>query len=466
MEDEKMQRKIKLIIALIIIFVFIIIGILIIMILSGSNENRKQQTELVSNQLLEENTNNSYFSETTDNTEDYKNINLAEKSEYKKLEYETSRKTYFTINSLYNKYINFIGNKNKDSLKNILSGEYKSQYNITDNNIFDKLVVPSLTNSSQYYKPIITEMLTAQIDNSIYIYIVKGKCRIVNMGNTILNINVMFEVDTANNLYCVYPYQYIKDKEYDKLQKGKTINYTTEIIEKNDNNEFEYITKTDLEMATEYFNNYKELLQYYTDDAYSKLNSEYSKKRFGSKESFKTYLEDNKAAIALMSIDKYKVNSYQDYTDYICSDKYNNIYIFRQQGGIMRYSVFLDNYTVMLEEDVEYYNKLDKFDKAKYNLSKFIKQVNTKDYTAIYNSLDNIFKTNTFKTKQNLKEYIQNNLYTLNTIEITDYDDETYEYYVFNCKITNSRNSSESKNMTIIINQGEGTNYTMSFSFE
>lgn len=464
MEDKKIQRRIKLVIGLIIIFVFII-GILFTMILNFSKETKKQYNQHVLEQSTD-NTKNSYYSEITDNPEDYKNIDFIEEDGYKNLEYEYSRKTYFTINSLYNKYINFIGNKNKDSLKNILSEEYKSQYNITDNNIFDKLVVPSLTNSSQYYKPIITDMLTAQIDSNIHIYIIKGKCRIVNMENTILNINVMLEIDTSNNLYCVYPYQYIKDKGYDNLQTGQTINYTPEKIEKNDNNEFEYITKTDSEMASEYFDNYKELLKYYTDEAYNKLNSEYSKKRFGSKEKFETYLNDNKTTLALMSINKYKANSYQNYTDYICSDKYDNIYIFRQQGGIMRYSVFLDNYTVMLDEDVQYYNELEKFDKGKYNLSKFIKQVNTKDYTAIYNSLDNTFKSNNFKTQANLKKYIQNNLYDLNSIEIENVDNETYEYYVFECKVTDLRNSTKTKNMTVILNQGEGTDYTMSFSVQ
>ena len=57
-------------------------------------------------------------------------------------------------------------------------------------------------------------------------------------------------------------------------------------------------------------------------------------------------------------------------------------------------------------------------------------------------------------------------MYDLNSIEIEDIDNKTYEYYVFNCKITNMRNNNESKNMTIIINQTEGTEFTMSFSFE
>ena len=259
----------------------------------------------------------------------------------------------------------------------------------------------------------------------------------------------------------------MKDNGYDKLSIGVMFdNYKKEEIINREDNEFKYITKTDLEMAEEYFNNYRELLQYHTDGAYNKLNTEYAKRRFGSKENYQIYLKENKSTIDLMSINTYKVNSYKNYTDYICSDKYNNIYIFRQQDGIMRYSVFLDNYTVMTDEDVEYYNKLEEFDKAKYNLSKFIKQVNTKDYTAIYNSLDKTFRSNNFKTQDDLKKYLKNNLYNNNSIEIKDVDNETYEYYVFECRVTNLRNSSESKNITIIINQQEGTDYTMSFNAE
>ena len=132
----------------------------------------------------------------------------------------------------------------------------------------------------------------------------------------------------------------------------------------------------------------------------------------------------------------------------------------------MQYEVFLDDYTIMSEEQLQYYNKLDEFDKSKYNMSKFIKMVNTKDYKAIYNVLNETFRNNNFKSVDDLKQYIQNNMYELNDIEIDEYDDETYEYYVFNCIITNMRNANESKSMTIIIDQGEGTDFTMSFSFE
>ena len=92
--------------------------------------------------------------------------------------------------------------------------------------------------------------------------------------------------------------------------------------------------------------------------------------------------------------------------------------------------------------------------------------VNTKDYYAIYNVLDATFRANNFSTVENLKQYMKNNLYEINSLEITDFDDETYSYYVFYCTITNMQNNKESKNFTFIINQSEGTEFTMSFSIQ
>lgn len=452
-----MKKNQKILITFIILIsIMILITISLLLVLKRENRNKENN---MSNQLIN-NIENSYIEEINDDVE------ITPNQIDNKIKYEDDRSAYFTIRALYNNYINLVGYQNKESLKNILSPQYVSKYGITDNNIFNKLTVPKTDNDRQYYKTIITEMLTAQIDNTTKVYIVKGNCRIVEK-DTRFPIQAMFEVDTTNNIYNVYPYQYMKDNGYDKLKVGGQISsYTKEEITYRENNKFIYTKKSDKEMANEYFNDYRELLQYYSDDAYNKLNSEYSKKRFSSKENFKTYLEDNKDTIALLTINEYKVVSNSNYTDYICSDKYGNIYIFRQQGGIMRYSVFLDNYTVMLDEYAEEYNKLDKIDKGKYNLTKFINMVNTKDYNAIYNVLDNTFRNNNFSNIEKLKTYLKTNMYDINGIEIEDFDDETYEYYVFSCKITNKRNENETKNMTIIINQGEETDFTMSFSFE
>ena len=90
--------------------------------------------------------------------------------------------------------------------------------------------------------------------------------------------------------------------------------------------------------------------------------------------------------------------------------------------------------------------------------------INTKDYQAIYNSLNSTFKNNNYKNVSSLKSYIKKNFYNLNSIEIKEYDDKTYDYCIFKCKITNLENTNETKEVNIIINIGEGTDFEMSFS--
>lgn len=453
-----MDKKQKIVFILIISIILIII-VLAMLILSLLN-NKKNNKENYNNTIV--NTDNKEQTEIYYNSE----WNAEKENIEKRLKYVESDSTYFTIEALANSYVNLIMHGKKEQLKLVLSPLYTNKYNINNNNILNIANIPQIDNETAY-KTIILEMKEVQLDNNIYVYIVSGKGRIEGKNDK-FTFNLMIEVDISKQIYNIYPEKYMKDNGFDNLKVGDILNnYNIEEITNRNDNYFVYIgTKTDQDMANKYFDNYHELLIYYKDDAYKKLNSEYSKKRFGSKESFDDYLNENKILIATMNIDKYKVITGDNYKDYVCSDKNNNIYVFRELDGIMRYSVFLDNYTVMLDEDVQKYNGFSKFEKGKYNLSKFIKMVNTKDYNAIYNVLNSTFKNNNFKTVNDLKAYIKDNLYDINSIEIEEYDKDTYEYYVFNCKITNLRNTEQTKKMTIIINQTDGTDFDMSFSFE
>ena len=460
----------------IIFFIMIIITISIVLFGNILNMNNKQ------NNNISLNSSKDYFSnsiELKDNTSAFNNrgefIPEYEDPVYEypddhemepinELKYVSTSSDFFTINALYDNYINLISQKSKNVLKDILSPNYIAEYNITDSNIFNILQLPNLENPKQYYKTNITEMLTTQLNDNTYVYIVKGNCRIVG-NNTIFTVQVMFGVDALNKTYYVYPEQYLQDKGINKLKLSNSFNIKLEEIKEQEYNKFNYITKTDVEMANEYFNHYQELINYYPDQAFERLNSEYMQKRFGNKENFLKHLEENKNVLSYMQIDQYKVYSRDDYVDYVCTDKYDNLYIFRQQGGVMRYSVFLDNYTVPAQYYVEEYNKKSERAKIAYNLSKIMNMINTKDYNALYNSLDSTFRENNFKTVEDLKQYIKSNIYNLNAIEIKDYEDSKYEYYVCKCDIINMENRDEKKSANIVIDQEEGMDFKMSFSF-
>ena len=132
----------------------------------------------------------------------------------------------------------------------------------------------------------------------------------------------------------------------------------------------------------------------------------------------------------------------------------------------MKYSVFMDSYTVAIPEEKEEYLKLDVNGKTQYILSNIISMINTKDYETIYNNLDNTFKENNFKSINELEKYIKENFYEINSFEINGINDDNDEYRAFECNIINMRDKTESKKATIVIKPIEENSFTMSFSVE
>lgn len=382
------------------------------------------------------------------------------------LKYVNDRSEYFTISSIIDNYINLIGNENEVKLLNVISPQYTKEYNITTDNVLDKLKIPKTDNMYQYYNCIINDMLVAQLDSETSVYIVNGKCRIVGK-NTIFNVEVMVEVNNVTKLYNLYPSQYVNDKKLNKVKIGENIdiNYKKEEISNRNNNIFTYVTITDNEMANKYMENLKELLLYYEDEAYNKLNIEYSKLRFKDEKNFESYLLDTKTKTQLMQLSKYKVEANSNYTDYICSDRYNNYYVFREQDGIMRYSVFLDSYTIDLPSSLEKYNSASTIEKVGYNIQKCIEAINNKDYSYVYKKLDETFKTNKYNTEEAFEKTIKSNLFDNNIIEKASKLNEG-DTYIYEVVIKNGNNNEQNKNVTIIMKIGEGTDYTMSFSFK
>lgn len=447
----------------IIFFSIIIVTIIVLLMMTISN-SKKNNVTINTNRIVNDDSDAQSNMTTIDIPEDDDEYEVETKIE-NTLSFVSNRSNYFTIKNIYDKYINLIGNEENIVLYNMLSSEYKKQYNINENNILNNTNIPELTNSSQYYKTRITEMLTAQIDEKNSLYIVNGNCRVVNMADSTFSLKLAILVDSINELYYIYPEQYINDKEYDKLIVGDKISFSVEVMTNNKDNKYQRITKTDKEVAEIYFNDYKELLNNYPNEAYSKLNAEYAKKRFNTQESFNKYILESKSMINFANIAKYTAVSKNNYTDYICTDQYNNYYIFRQQNGIMRYSVFLDSYTIELETFKTAYEEGDANSKISSQIDKFRQMINMRDYNAIYSKLNAVFKQNNFNDVQSLKEYLQNTVYEINDIEIDDsYLNE--DYYICECTLRNSKNTNEDKKINIIIKLINYNDFEISFNFE
>ena len=77
--------------------------------------------------------------------------------------------------------------------------------------------------------------------------------------------------------------------------------------------------------------------------AYELLDEKYRMKKFGNIENFKEYI--NNLNYTTYKVDKYYVDDKVNYTIYGVYDKNGNLFIFKTEG-VMKYTVYLDDYTV------------------------------------------------------------------------------------------------------------------------
>lgn len=447
-----MNKKQKLILAIMSLIVIFII-ILLLMLNSKSKENMEVNSNADEINI---------FGEKDYNNTIYKDYNKSEIN--KKLEALDIYSRYNLVDSISNKYIQNTGLQQADILLKMLATDYKEKYKINKENVLKiKTDIPMLKGKEEY-KTILTSAIGAQVEKNIYVYIVKGVGRVTGTEKR-FEYNILIEIDEEEATYAIYPDQYIKDKEYDKLKIGSTINYDVNKITRNDNNEFMYDTESDKKIANSYFSNYSELLEYYPEEAYNRLDSEYKSERYKSLEAFKEYVSKISYTIYTMNINKYKVHKTDNYTDYLCTDQYNNYYIFREKDGIMNYTVFLDSYTVDLDVFKENYEKASDEEKVSLNVGKFKQMLNTKDYNTIYNKLNETFRKNNFSTVSKLEEYLKKNTYEINSIKVENKTQQN-DYYVCECTLVDQTNTEQTKKMTIMIKLLDNNNFSMSFSIK
>ena len=449
-----MNKKQKLILAIMSLIVIFII-ILLLMLNSKSKENMEVNSNADADEI-------NIFGEKDYNNTIYKDYNKSEIN--KKLEALDIYSRYNLVDSISNKYIQNTGLQQADILMKMLATDYKEKYKINKENVLKiKTDIPMLKGKEEY-KTILTSAIGAEVEKNIYVYIVKGVGRVTGTEKR-FEYNILIEIDEEEATYAIYPDQYIKDKEYDKLKIGSTINYDVNKIIRNDNNEFMYDTESDKKIANSYFSNYSELLEYYPEEAYNRLDSEYKNARYKSLEAFKEYVSKISYTIYTMNINKYKVHKTDNYTDYLCTDQYNNYYIFREKDGIMNYTVFLDSYTVDLDVFKDNYEKASDGEKVSLNVGKFKQMLNTKDYNAIYNKLNETFRKNNFSTVSKLEEYLKKNTYEINSIKVENKNQQN-DYYVCECTLVDQTNTEQTKKMTIMIKLLDNNNFSMSFSIK
>ena len=187
------------------------------------------------------------------------------------------------------------------------------------------------------------------------------------------------------------------------------------------------------------------------------------KAKFDTLDEYKKYMKKNIRYIISSSIEKYQINEFDEYTEYICIDQYGNYYIFKETG-VMNYTLQLDTYTIDSQEFIEKYNKGSEQLKVGMNLEKIFQALNRKDYEYIYKKLHNTFKTNNFPTLQSFEDYMEENFFDMNKIDYGKFEEKS-GVYIYEVNITDATEIEENTiEKSFIVQLNEGTDFAISFN--
>lgn len=297
---------------------------------------------------------------------------------------------------------------------------------------------------------------------NIMTYSVYGKLNSQDANEEIEKYYIV-RVDLKN---LTYELEEIEDGLYSNIEEIKLEDDETQ-IQNNGNNSFEYTTVSSEEMCRKYLKDFTQKELNNPEEAYSMLDEEYKNERFSGLEEYQEYIELCRNRIQYASLSKYDVDRKENYTEYILVDNYNNSYTVKATG-IWDYTILLDNYTIKVDTYEEEYNKRNEAQKIQANVYIFLQMINTKDYRHAYELLDETFKNNNFDTLDKFKEYVNENFfdYNLNTTSNVDISNEGNTYIYETVIRSGAGSAAETKNLTVIMQLKEGTDFVMSFSLE
>ena len=445
-----MKKKIFVAIIILILILLIILSVLIsIRINELNNDNTMTNTD-ETNSITEEVT-----------IETVKDNNLFFTIEYCIQVYET----YLHMN--YEEQVNELNQpsiaavygitsqtEKNNAIINILDGEYVNISGINSENVMSFL--------GQYTNEVEVKVLEMnRLDsNNTRVNAYSVNAEITNMENQERS-NELFivKLDNVNSTFSIYP---LNNAEYNSIDQINVSN-TTESIEKNSNNTYIYMEYNDSQIATMYFQDFKDLMIGNPEEAYEKLDEEYRNARFGTVENFIQYVDENKNEIESSQIIQYQSEQYNDYKQYVCQKLDNTYWIIRETSP-RNYTVILDIYTIDLPEFIEEYNNADDARKVQLNISKVFEAINNGDYNYVYNKLDETFKQNNFPTLEEFEQYMENTFYDNNSVGYTNYQ-TSGNLHIYELSITDADNTeSTSVTKNFIMQLLDGTNFVMSFN--
>lgn len=282
-------------------------------------------------------------------------------------------------------------------------------------------------------------------------------------SNIVEQVYYIFRIDVENKTFLI---EKLENNKYTDINQ---INLETnlEAIEDDGNNTIEYVTVKNEDMCRIYYKQFSELELEDPKQAYQLLDDEYKAERFTTFEEYQKYVDSYKDIIETGTLAKYSVDYKDDYTEYILVDNYNNFYTIKE-NSVMNYTIRLDNYTIKSDDYEEKYQELSDENKIQANVHIFLQMINTKDYKHAYEVLDDTFKQSNFDSLEKFEQYVKNNffIYNLNSTLSSEVSiKKEGEYYVYNTVLRdNSSSAAQTKEMTVIMQLKQDTDFVMSFS--
>lgn len=401
-------------------------------------------------------------------------IGLVIDKKFKKLNNEYN--IYFTVNSILNTYIGYFENINGDvdfdtgriqmtdeeikktmreeglvAIKSLFDIQYDEETKTNDQLIIEEIKKYKNINGNSKYTKKIEEIYICNIDENTMLLLVYTKINDVTF-------NCMIKIDMENERYSMFWEDYMKKNNYTKSREDET--KIDKNIEKNNYNYCMIVYATNEFIVEQYFQDLKDKMLNNPQELYTMLDEEYKNKRFSNYDTFVTRLNAIKDIINKSNLTKYK---FEDNIIKII-DNYNNMYSF-VTSGVMQYKVLLDDYTIEDSEIAKNYNKLSDGNKVNANIEKFFKMINLKDYESAYNLLDNEFKKKNYPSLEVFKKYVEKNLFNYSKVTNINSSNKSGNYYITSLDIVNGEKEAiQAKQITVIMQLLEGTNFVMSFS--
>ena len=359
---------------------------------------------------------------------------------------------YFGFNE-NNEYARIVDEEtiNKNRL-DLLSAKFVENNNITINNLNEKI---QTLNQKVVFDALKMRYIRGEkVEN----YIVYGIISSIN-NEYLDELYIIVNVDRNEQTFSIEPVKLSSDNEtIDEIE----LEYNSTEIQRNNNNAYTNRQMTYEDISKEYFSKFKRIIQIRPNLIYNYLQEDYRIQRFGDLESFENYVETNLEEITGVQIQKYAVNNYENYTEFVCMDQYENVYIFHETEP-MEFTLMLDSYTIISDNFKETYDSSGEQYKIAMNIDKWMQMLNNRDYTHAYEVLDETFRNNNWGSEEAFEQYMRENVPLHYDVEYKTYSSEnaTYVQRIDLTDITGK--TGETISLNIIMQLKDNYNFVMSF---